>query len=68
MAQRETLRDCNFRVTGYVDTESDGRKTLYSADWRVSGYYRPDQNRTYDRDWRPVAQGDQLLMTLLRSP
>jgi hypothetical protein len=66
MAQRETLRDNSYRTIGFLETESNGNKTLYDAQWRLLGFYRREMNRTFDRDWRPVAQGD-LLATLLRS-
>ena len=62
---RETLKDWIGKITGYVDTDSNGNKALY--DWQHKKLGRYDKNLDVTRDFygRVVAKGDQLL-TLLR--
>lgn len=62
---RETLKDWTGKVTGYVDTDSQGNKILYDWQHRKLGTYSKSLNITRDFYGRTVAKGDQLL-TLLR--
>ena len=64
MAKREILRDHNFRTIGFLDTEPDGHQRLYSADFRILGYYDPRQDQTRDGNFRFVGEGNLLLMLL----
>jgi len=58
------LRDRNYQIIGYIETESSGRKILRDARYQIAGYYEPQQNVTRDRNYSIVGYGD-LLLTLL---
>ena len=62
---RETLKDRNFRIIGYIDTDSQGKKKILDPNYRVIGYFDPKANKTTDANYRTVGSGD-LLTTLLR--
>ena len=65
MAERETLKDANHRIIGYVDKEWNGNKKLYDASFRYLGYYDNQSKTTKDANYRIVGYGD-LLAGLLR--
>jgi hypothetical protein len=62
---RQTLKDAQFRIIGYIDTADDGRQTARDAQFRIVGYYEPNTNQTKDAQFRVVAHGN-LLASLLR--
>ncbi len=62
--ERITLKDKNYQVIGYIDTESNGIQTLRDRNYQIKGYYDPKQNVTKDRNYQIVAHGN-LLTTLL---
>lgn len=62
---REILKDRNFRIIGYIDTDSQGKKKILDPNYRVLGYFDPRTNRTTDANYRTIGNGD-LLATFLR--
>ena len=61
---RQTLRDCNQHVLGYIDVEFSGRQTLRDSNNHVLGYYEPELNQTVDSNYHVIGNGN-LLTTLL---
>lgn len=55
---RETIREFNGRILGYVDTDNKGNKTVRDFYGRILGYYNVDLNVTQDFYRRIVARGD----------
>ena len=45
---RQTLRDRNQHVIGYIVEESTGRLCLRDSNYHVLGYYEPHRNETVD--------------------
>ena len=43
---RQTLRDRNQHVIGYIDVEFSGRQVLRDSNNHVLGYYEPGRNQT----------------------
>ena len=43
---RQTLKDRNNHVLGYIDVESSGRQCLRHSNFHVIGYYDPERNQT----------------------
>lgn len=62
---RQTLKDAQFRIIGYIDTANDGKQTARDAQFRVVGYYEPSTNQTKDAQFRVIGHGN-LLASLLR--
>ena len=62
----QTLKDKNYRVIGYIDTQPDGKQVGKDANYRVKGYYDPKANQTKDANYRVVGQGN-LLSSLITS-
>lgn len=62
---RQTLKDANGNVIGYIDTESDGRQVLKDRNGNVNGYFDPKSNATKNTNGNVVGYGN-LLVTLLR--
>jgi len=60
----QTLKDSNYRIIGYIDTDSSGNQTIKDANFRIKGYYDPKTNQTKDSNFRIVGYGN-LLTTLL---
>ena len=44
---RQTLRDRNQHVIGYIDVEFSGRQCLRDSNNHVLGYYEPSRKHTY---------------------
>ena len=61
---RQTLRDRNYHVVGYIDVESSGRQILRDSNFHVRGYYEPSRNQTLDSGFRVVGNGNFLTMLL----
>ena len=61
---RQTLRDRNAHILGYIDEESDGRLVLRDRNYHILGYYYPKYNETKDSNMHVIGRGN-LLMTLL---
>jgi len=65
MANRQTLKDGNHRILGFIDTVADGKQTILSPTFRPLGTYDPRMNVTKDKSHHTVGSGN-LLTTLLR--
>lgn len=65
MAIKEPIKDWQGKVLGFVETESNGNKTLRDFYGRILGKYDKGRDVTCDFYGRQVGKGD-LLMTLLR--
>lgn len=61
---RQTLRDRNYHVIGYIDVDWNGRQVLKDSNFHVLGYYDPQRNETLDRNYHVVGRGN-VLTTLL---
>jgi hypothetical protein len=59
LAYPEEIRDKNHRLVGTI-TCYEKLCTARDANRQVRGYYRIKENRTYDSNWRFVAQGNVL--------
>lgn len=57
---RQTIKDKNFRIIGYIETMADGKKKALDANFRILGFYDPRKNVTQDKSFRTIAQGDTL--------
>ena len=57
---RETLKDNNFRIVGYIDTESNGVRVARDRNFRILGRYYPNENVTRDANFRIIARYDML--------
>ena len=44
---RQTLKDRNNHVLGYIDVESSGLQCLRNSNFHVIGYYDPGRNLLY---------------------
>ncbi len=55
---RQTLRDANFRVIGYIDTDSSGKQTIKDGNFTECGYFDPKTNETKDAASRVVGKGN----------
>jgi hypothetical protein len=58
---RETIKDRNFRVLGYIETMPDGRQKALNANFRTLGYYDPRRDITTDANLRAIVQENVLL-------
>ena len=57
---RQTLRDRNQHVIGYIDVEF----SLRDSNNHVLGYYEPGRNQTLDSNYHVIGNGN-ILTTLL---
>lgn len=65
MANRQTLKDAQFRMIGFVETDTSGQQTILDAQFRRLRSYDPKTNVTKDAQFRRIGQGN-LLTRLLR--
>lgn len=61
---RQILRNANFQIVGYIETDDKGAQVLLDAHYRRIGYYDPHGNVTTDEHYRRVGTGN-LLTSLL---
>lgn len=64
MAQRIKVQDWTGKITGFIDVESNGKKTVRDFQGRILGFYKPDLDITTDFHGRQVAKGDQSGMLI----
>ena len=65
MSTKQTIRDRQNKIIGYIVTRSDGKQQVETFSGRILGYYDPKRDRTEDFGGRTVGYGN-LLATLLR--
>ena len=53
---RQTLRDRNQHVIGYIDKESSERLCLRDSGNHVLGYYEPHRNETVDSCYHVIGR------------
>ena len=63
----ETIRDINFNVLGYVETDARGNKTVRDPSFNTKGFYSKGSNVTQDSSFKNLAWGDQTRI-LLKGP
>jgi hypothetical protein len=44
----ETISTFSRSIIGYIETDSNGKKTVKDFSQKILGYYRPDNNTTID--------------------
>lgn len=57
---RQTLKDHNHRIIGYIDERNDGVLVGKDAQHRIKGYFDPKRNQTKDARHRVVGHGNLL--------
>lgn len=63
---RQTLKDKNHRIIGYIEQRSDGTLVGLDANHRIKGYYMPKTNKTEDSNHRAVGTGNLLSVLILQ--
>ena len=66
MSNRQTLKDANYNVIGYIETESSGRQVLLDRQFIRLGYYDGKRNETLDAQFIRVGFGNILTSLLPR--
>ena len=61
---RQTLRDRNYHVIGYIDVDGNGRQVLRDSNYHVRGYYDSKRDQTLDSNFHVIGHGN-ILTTLL---
>lgn len=61
---KQTLKDAQNRVIGFIDTASNGDQTALDAQNRIIGFYKVGGNYTQDAHYRTIGFGN-LLGSLL---
>ncbi len=64
--KRETLRDIQNNVIGFIESDSTGKQVLRDKNNYLIGTYQPRTNDTRDKNNMIVARGN-MLVTLLKS-
>ena len=57
---RQTIRDRNDRVLGYIETLADGRQKATDRDSKLLGWFNPHRNVTTDAGSRTLAKANVL--------
>jgi hypothetical protein len=57
---RVPIKDGQFRIVGYVDTEANGKQRGMNARFQTVGHYDPARNETRDSTYKVVARGNAL--------
>ena len=61
---RQTLRDRNSHILGYIDSDYNGRQVLRDRNYHILGYYDPTRDETQDRNYHVIGRGN-ILTSLL---
>jgi len=61
---KQVLKDKNYNIIGYIETQPNGTLVLKDAHYNIRGYYDPRSNQTKDARFNIIGQGN-LLGTLL---
>jgi len=62
-----TLRDQNYRIIGYIDTDFNGNKIIKDEHFVIRGYYDKATNTTKNQYFMVVGHGDILTSLLDKS-
>lgn len=65
MVDRYVLKNKNYHIIGYVDTDSSGRQVILNEYHHKLGEYDPRTNTTVNERYYRIASGN-LLTTLLK--
>ena len=57
---KETIRDRNDRVLGYIETMPNGRQKATDRNSRLLGWFDPERNVTTDASSRVLAKANVL--------
>lgn len=58
---KETIRDFNGWILGYVETSTNGNKTARAFSGWILGYYYKDRDVTTDFQGRIISRGDSVV-------
>lgn len=61
---KETIKDKNYRILGYVETKSNGDKVVTTFTGQILGYYRKNMDVTTDLVGRVLARCDAAVALL----
>lgn len=62
--RRQTLKDKDSRVIGYIDTHASGIQVAKDTTLRILGFYDPKTGVTRDANYRAVASTN-ILVSLI---
>jgi hypothetical protein len=57
---KQTIRDPNNKLLGYIETLSDGRQKATDANNKILGYFDPKRNATMDPNNRVLVRANIL--------
>ena len=60
------IKDKYGNLLGYIKDESDGRKSAFTRQGQLLGYYNPKDNTTKDRMGNLLARGDILSSLIMQ--
>ena len=66
LVNKETIRDRNGKIVGWVDTDQYGNKTARDFYGKIKGRYKKTSNTTIDYYGRIVSYGDATVSLLYR--
>ena len=61
---RETIRDKNFRILGYIEHKPNGDKVVTTVTGKLMGYYRKSMNVTTNYTGSILARCDAVVCLL----
>lgn len=61
---RETIREFNGRIIGYIETDFRGDKKVTNFSGKILGYYRKSNNATVDFSGKILYFGDASALLL----
>lgn len=64
---RQTLKDQNSRVIGYIDTHASGMQVAKDLDLHILGFYDPNAGVTRDINYKVVASTNILASLITRA-
>lgn len=54
------LRNSQYKIIGYVETDTDGKQVVRDASYHIKGYYNPETDTTRDASYRLIGYGNLL--------
>ncbi len=64
---RQEIRNFYGHILGYIDTESNGKKTARNFYFKILGTYNPSEDTTRDFYGRIISKGDVLSGLILEN-